>query len=105
MLDLSAEAVPLLGLTAYFDHYWDDFWSSSIGWSQTSVDNTSFQTPDAYASGQYASANLLYTPDKRIMMGGELLWGQREDNNGAHGEDFRIQFSVKYNFSSTDFFK
>jgi hypothetical protein len=105
VLDLSAEAVPLLGLTAYFDHYWDDFWSSSIGWSQTSVDNTSFQTPDAYASGQYASANLLYTPDKRIMMGGELLWGQREDNNGAHGEDFRIQFTVKYNFSSTDFFK
>lgn len=104
VLSLEAEAVPLLGLTAYFDHYWNDQWSSSVGWSQTRVDNTSFQTGDAFRSGQYASANLLYTPDKRILMGAELLWGQREDNDGDHGEDFRIQFSFKYNFSSTDFF-
>jgi hypothetical protein len=104
-LALEAEALPLLGLTAFYDHYWNDRWSSSIGWSQTKVDNTSFQTPDAFRSGQYALVNLLYTPDKRIMMGGELQWGQREDNNGEHGEDFRIQFSFKYNFSSTDFFK
>ena len=105
VLALEAEALPLLGLSAFYDHYWNDLWSSSIGWSQTKVDNTSFQTPDAFRSGQYALVNLLYTPDKRIMMGGELQWGQREDNSGDHGEDFRIQFSFKYNFSSTDFFK
>jgi hypothetical protein len=104
-LSLEAEALPLTGLTAFFDHYWNDQWSSSIGWSQTRVDNTSFQTPDAFRSGQYALVNLLYTPDKRIMMGGELQWGQREDNSGDHGEDFRIQFSFKYNFSSLDFLK
>jgi hypothetical protein len=105
VLSLEAEAVPLLGLTAYFDHYWNDQWSSSIGWSQTRIDNTSFQTADAFRSAQYASVNLLYTPDSRILMGGELLWGQREDNDGDHGEDFRIQFSFKYNFSSADFLK
>ena len=105
VLALEAEAAPLTGMLIYYDHYWNDLWSSSIGWSQTRLDNTSFQTADAFRSGQYASANLLYTPDKRIMMGGELLWGQREDKNGDHGEDFRIQFSFKYNFSSTDFFK
>jgi hypothetical protein len=105
VLSLEAEAAPLLGLTAYFDHYWNDQFSTSIGWSQTRLDNTSFQTADAFRSGQYASANLLYTPDKRILMGGELMWGQREDKNGQHGDDFRIQFSFKYNFSSTDFFK
>jgi hypothetical protein len=105
VLSLEAEAAPLTGMLIYYDHYWNELWSSSIGWSQTRLDNTSFQTADAFRSGQYASANLLYTPDKRIMMGGELLWGQREDKNGDHGEDFRIQFSFKYNFSSTDFFK
>jgi hypothetical protein len=105
VLSLEAEAVPLYGLLAFYDHYWNDLWSSSIGWSQTKIDNTSFQTPDAFRSGQYAVVNLLYTPDKRIMMGGELQWGQREDNSGDHGDDFRIQFSFKYNFSSTDFLK
>ena len=100
---LSAKVVPLLGLTAYYDHYWSDQWSSSIGWSQTKVDNTTFQEASAYQTGQYASVNLLWTPAKRIMMGAEYLWGQREDNNGAKGDDSRLQFSFKYAFSSDDF--
>ena len=36
-------------------------------------------------------------------MGGEFLWGNREDKDGAEGEDYRVQFSFKYNFSSNDF--
>jgi hypothetical protein len=32
-------------------------------------------------------------------VGAELLWGQRTDFNGADGDDVRIQFSLKYNFS------
>jgi hypothetical protein len=102
-LGLTAEALPLLGLTAYYDHYWNDLWSSSIGWSQTKVDNTSFQSTDAFRSGQYASANILYTPDKRILLGAEFLWGQREDFNGAKGDDYRLQLTAKYTFSSNDF--
>jgi hypothetical protein len=104
VLALEAEAVPLGGISLFYDHFWNDQWASSIGWSETKVDNTSFQAADAFRSGQYALVNLLYTPDPRIMMGGELQWGQREDNNGDHGEDFRVQFSFKYNFSSKDFF-
>lgn len=97
-------AVKLLGLMAYLDHGWSDKWSSSIGWSQTRVDNTSLQQSNAYRDGQYASANLLFTPDKRILMGAEFLWGQREDKDGAVGHDTRVQFSFKYSFSSRDFF-
>lgn len=103
-LGLRADVVPLLGLTAYYDHYWSDTLSSSIGWSVTKVDNTSFQEPEAFQTGQYASANLLYTPDKRVMMGAEVLWGEREDNDGDIGDDLRLQVSFKYSFTSTDFF-
>lgn len=101
--DLSPKALPLLGFVAYYDHSWNDHWTSSIGYSRTEVDNTSFQTPDAFNTGQYASVNVLYKPDSNLMMGGELLWGQREDNDGAQGDDFRLQVSVKYSFSSNDF--
>jgi len=100
---LSPDVVPLLGLVAYYDHYWNDQWSSSIGWSQTRVDNLSFQAPDAFRDGQYASANVLYTPDSHILMGAEFLWGQREDNDKSHGDDVRLQFSFKYSFTSNDF--
>jgi hypothetical protein len=61
------------------------------------------QTPDAYHSGEYASANLLYYPGKQMLIGIETLWGRRKDHNGASGNDSRVQVSFKYSFSSKDF--
>lgn len=60
---LQAEAVPLYGIVIYYDHYWNERFSSSIGYSRTQVSNRSFQTGDAYHSGDYASVNLLYPKD------------------------------------------
>ncbi len=100
---LRGDVVPLLGLMAYYDHYWNDQFSSSIGYSRVQVDNTNFQEPTAFKTAQYASVNLLYTPSDKILMGGEFLWGNREDKDGAEGDDYRVQFSFKYNFSSNDF--
>ena len=100
---LKGETLPLLGFTAYYDHSWNEQWTSSIGYSRTQVDNTSFQSADAFYAGQYASVNALYKPDASLLMGAELLWGEREDHNGAEGDDVRMQFSVRYNFSSNDF--
>jgi hypothetical protein len=34
------------------------------------------------------------------MMGVEVLWGEREDNDRATDDDTRIQFSVKYSFAN-----
>lgn len=99
------KAVPLLGVLLYYDHYWSDQWSSSIGWSQVKVDNTNFQAGDAFRNAQYASANLLWTPDPKLLFGVEYLWGERKDNDRAKGEDNRIQFTAKYSFTSKDFFQ
>ncbi len=101
---LLPDSVPMFGAMIYVDHYWNDDFSSSVGWSMNRVDNTNFQELSAYHSGHYASANLLWTPDPRILMGGEVMWGQREDRDGAKGDDWRVQFTFKYSFSSKDFF-
>ena len=95
------KAVPLLGVLAYYDHYWNSRWSTSLGYSFTQVDNTNLQEPSAFRKGEYASINLLYTPAKNIMIGGELLWGKRTDNGTASGDDVRFQFSVKYDFGAS----
>jgi hypothetical protein len=97
---VSAVAVPLWGVTAYYDHYWADGFSTSFGYSETHVDNQSGQEGSAFKSGQYTSVNLLWRPVKNIMMGGEFLWGRRTNYNGVDGNDSRIQFSVQYKFSS-----
>jgi hypothetical protein len=98
VVGVEAKAVPLLGVLAYYDHYWSDKWSSSIGYSFTEVDNTNFQDPGSFQKGDYASGNLLYYPADNLMIGGELMWGQRTNNDDESEDDVRFQFSVKYNF-------
>jgi hypothetical protein len=99
---ISAEAVPLLGISAYADLQWTPELSSAIGYSFTEVDNTNFQDPTAFHKGEYASANLLWTPADRVMTGAELLWGRRTDNDGADGDDVRLQYTFKLSFDSGD---
>ena len=99
---ISAEAVPLLGISAYADLQWTPELSSAIGYSFTEVDNTNFQDPTAFHKGEYASVNLLWTPADRVMTGAELLWGRRTDNDGADGDDVRLQYTFKLSFSSGD---
>jgi hypothetical protein len=94
-------AVPLIGVSAYYDWWWDKYWSSSAGYSRTQVDNPNFQSRAAFRIGQYASANLIWHPSKEVFFGGEFLWGQRVDVSGANGVDHRVQFSAHYNFSSS----
>jgi hypothetical protein len=98
-----AKAVPLLGISAYVDLAWSKTLSSSVGYSFDKVDNTNFQAPEAFHRGEYASGNLLWTPIPRIMVGGEVMWGRRTDNDGARGDDVRFQMSFKVSFSSKDF--
>lgn len=99
----TAKVTPLSAYIAYYDHYWSEQWSSSIGVSQTEIKNTDLQPATTYKRGQYASVNLLHTPHKNIMMGGEVLWGSRKSKDGTQNDDSRIQISMKYSFSSKDY--
>ena len=95
-----AEAVKLLGISAYVDLQWSKQFSSALGYSFTKVDNTNFQDPTAFHKGEYASANLLYAPLDNVLAGVEFLWGKRTDNDGNTGTDARMQASFKWSFSS-----
>ena len=97
-----AETVPLLGISAYYDHYWNERWSSSFGWSMTDLDTSEGQQGTEFEKGQIAQINLLHYPADNVMLGSEFNWGQREDINGNTGTDYRLQFSLKVNFDSGD---
>jgi len=101
LADPRPKAVPLWGVVLYYNHQWKERWTSSIGYSRTEVDNTQLQDDDAFKVGQYASFNLLYSPDEHFTVGAEGLWGEREDKNGANGDDARIQVTFRYNFATT----
>jgi outer membrane DcaP-like protein len=103
------EALPVLGVVAFYDRTWSSRFTSTFGYSMLDIDNSNAQTADAFKKGQYALANLLYHPVPNLMWGGELQWGKRENNDDGgvdlggntveSFDDWRLQFSVKYNFS------
>ena len=93
------KALPALGLTAFLDLNWSDKFTSTIGYSRVDIDNTDGQAATSFKSGQYALTNILYYPVKNVMLGPEFQWGYRDNKEGWHVPDYRIQFSARYNFS------
>jgi len=97
---IEGKLLPVQGAVAFLDHTWSPEWSSSVGWSNVTIHNSNGQAPSAFHQGNYALANLLWTPVKNFMMGGELQWGERSNyKDGFSVDQFRLQFSVKANFS------
>jgi hypothetical protein len=93
------KALPILGIVAFVDLNWNDEWTSTVGYSMVDIDNSDAQTDDAFKKGQYALANILYHPTAAVFLGPEVQWGKRENfRDGFTSDDFRIQFSAKYNF-------
>lgn len=94
------EAIPLLGVVAFYEHAWDQRFSTAVGYSYFDMDNPDGESATAFDSGHYALANLLYTPVPAVMAGGELQWGQRKNfTDGYTSDDFRVQFTFRYRFS------
>jgi hypothetical protein len=97
--DGEGKVIPMMGLVAFYDRTWNDKWTSTIGYSQLSIDNLNGQSADAFKLGQYALVNALYYPTAGLMLGPEVQWVKRENNSdGWDVDDVRVQFSVKYNF-------
>jgi len=100
---IDAKALPVTGIVAFLDHVWNPKFSSSIGYSSVSIDNSSGQGDDAYKGGQYVLANLLYTPVKNVMMGIEGGWIHRDNKKEGPGienvDQYHVQVSAKYNFA------
>jgi hypothetical protein len=98
---IEGKLLPVTGIVAFLDHTWNSRWSSTIGYSSVEIDNSDGQAPSAFKKGQYALVNLLCTPVKNLMVGGEVQWGKRENfSDGWNVDDLRIQFTVKANFST-----
>jgi outer membrane DcaP-like protein len=97
---IAGNALPVLGVVTFYDHYWSEKWSSSIGYSLVDISNAALQLPDSFHRGQYGLVDLLCTPVKNILVGSELIWGRRANfADGFVFDDYHLQFSFKYNFS------
>jgi len=102
---IEGQTLPVTGITAWIDHNWNPTWWTSLGYSTVSIENTATAAgTTSYKAGQYAMLTIGTTPVKNTMAAVELQWGQREGEDGFKADCMKIQFSFKYNFSTT-FFK
>ncbi|WP_439106390.1 DcaP family trimeric outer membrane transporter [Congregibacter sp.] len=89
------------GFIAY-RHYWSDHWRSNISLSASQASNPSLADYDAAGSlaKYYRSmhVNLNYLPTPKLLLGGELLYGVKELEDGRDGDMYRLQFAAKYVF-------
>lgn len=88
------------GFVAY-EHKWNSQWRSTFLYSFFSADNNTDLlsiSVDPTESSQSYSANILYSPVKRLTFGAELKHAERELDSGVDGDMQRLQFSVKYAF-------
>jgi hypothetical protein len=99
--DKVGKAIPVLGLVAFIDHNWTGKLSTALGYSIVDIDNSDGQKDDAFRRGHYGLVNLLYSPVKDFMFGGEVQFIGRENKDGYTSSAAKIQFSFKYNFSHT----
>jgi DcaP outer membrane protein len=92
-------ALPVLGVVAFLDHTWSEHFTSSAGYSFLNIQNSNAQLPTDFHQGDYAVANLLYHPIPRVTTGAEFQFGRRVNfSNGFNANDYRLQFSFKFDW-------
>jgi hypothetical protein len=82
---------------------WQHWWGanqlrSNFTFGAVDVNNPSFVEGDAYKRTVRFSSNLIWSPIPRIDLGGEYLWGRRENEDGDNGDATQLQVAVKYRF-------
>lgn len=101
-------ALPVLaGFLSYRHHWghkpwfmenWPGFVRSNFTISWINIDTFNFQDDKDYNKTWRASANVLYFPTQNLRLGGELLWGLRQNKDGSDGTATQLQLSARYNF-------
>ncbi|MEZ5504254.1 MAG: DcaP family trimeric outer membrane transporter [Halioglobus sp.] len=82
-----------------FQHWWAvNQLRSNFTFGAVDINNPGFIADNAYLTTLRFSSNLIWSPIPRIDIGGEYLWGSRENKNGKTGDATQLQFAVKYRF-------
>lgn len=85
------------GFVAY-RHWWSDKLRSTVAYAMSSTDNSDSVAGTTTESTDNQLVNLMYSPTKKLTLGAELLFANRETEAGDDGKLTRLMFSSKYVF-------
>jgi hypothetical protein len=90
------EALTATAAVLAYERHWNDTLQSSVAFSLANLDENSRLAPSTIKQTTDARANLIWAAWKKVDIGGEVLWGERENQNGATGDALRFQFAMIY---------
>jgi uncharacterized membrane-anchored protein YhcB (DUF1043 family) len=93
------DVLPVWEANIGISHYWTDSLNSTFSTAWTELDNSVFQPGDAIHRAGSFHLNLIWFPYKLASTGFEIMWGIRENKDGAEGTAFRIQYMAKFKFN------
>jgi hypothetical protein len=80
-------------------HRWSATVKSGLNFSTSYVEDDAALPSTAIDRLMDIRGNVVWTPYRLVDIGGELLWGERRNKNGASGDAWRFQFAVIYRLS------
>jgi hypothetical protein len=96
------------GFYADYEHHWPTAehlfglslpeLRSSMIWGHVEVTNLAEQPDDAYKRTNRLSLNLVFSPIMRLDVGGEFIYGTRENKDGSRGRARQFQLRMRYLF-------
>ena len=92
------QTIPVLAVMGFYDHWWSDKLSTSLGYGYLKLDNRPWQPVTDFKSSQYGVVNLLYYPSSFVKFGLEYLYGKHITIDNQSGDNSRLQLSMMYKF-------
>jgi len=90
------ELVRSTGTTLYYQRQWAPDWMSVAGASTLRVGDEGARPAAALKRADYVSVNLVHRLNSRMLLGGEVLWGEATRVDGGSASNARLQFSFRY---------
>jgi hypothetical protein len=94
----SLEALPMFAGYVAYQHWWTESMRSTLNLSWVDINNSDFEPGEAYKRTYRSAINVIWSPIARIDLGGEFIWGRRENKDDENATASQIQLSTKYRF-------
>jgi hypothetical protein len=96
--DSSLETIGIFGGYGGIQHFWSDTLRSNLVYGRVEVSNPGFVSDESLDNTEYAAVDLIWSPFERVDVGGEYLWGRRENKSGESGTANRLLVHTKVKF-------
>ncbi len=82
-----------------YTHHWLKNLRSGLSYSSSDVESIPAEAGSAIDGTTDVRGNLIWTPYHLVDIGGEVLWGRRDNQNGTSGDAWRGQFAMIFHFN------